>query len=179
MARKPPITPRRADQTYQQGVSPEIELLVGRAIITWSNLEIIMQEVIWTLLRVSVDEGRIMTSNLDAKYRMNLLRELGRYHLKHQQLADLLETLGHCEDLYGDRNLIAHGQWVTMLPDNIPAVLSLREKLPNDVDRRQVIASTMPKDRLEAIIDNMIIATNDLIALRRASSRSYTESLKL
>jgi hypothetical protein len=129
-----------------------------------------MEEVVWKLLRINVDEGRIVTANLDAKHKMNLLRELGKRHLKDPRLTDLSELLNHAEDLYAERNMIAHGEWVTLLPENVPTAMSLREKLPDDVSRVEVIATTFTKERMKAIIDNMGIAMNWLIDLRRELS---------
>jgi hypothetical protein len=165
--KKPPLTPRREDQSFTQGVSGPVELAIGRAIIEWTNLEKAIEEVVWRFLRVNVDEGRIVTAYLDAKHKMRLARQLSQRHMKDADLEEFLEVLGHVDDLYEERNLMAHGQWVTMTPDNTPAVMSLREKLPDWVSRQEVIATTMSLERIQAIVNNMVIARNAVIDLRR------------
>jgi hypothetical protein len=165
--RKPPLTPRRRDQSFVQGVSGPVELAVGRAIIEWTNLEKAIEEVVWRFLRINVDEGRIVTAHLDARHKMLLARQLAERHLQKEDAETFLEVLGQVQDLYDERNLMAHGQWVTLTPDNVPAVMSLREKLPEGVPRQEVIATTMSEERIRAIVDNMVIARNAVIDLRR------------
>jgi len=165
---KPPLIARRPEQSFRQRISRQIETLVGQTVVEWSRVEQVMEEVIWRLLRVTVDEGRIVTASLDAKYKMNLLRGLGKRHLRGQQHDDLMQVLDHCEDLLAERNLYSHGQWVTITPDNLPAVISLREKLPEGISRQEVISITMPADRMKVVVRNMVIARNALIELRRA-----------
>jgi hypothetical protein len=165
--KKPPITPRRPDQTFEQGVSGPAELWVGRAIIAWTRLEQAIEEVAWRLLRVGVDEGRIVTARLDARHKMMLARQLAERHLEKKEADEFLEVLGHIEDLYAQRNLMAHGQWVTLKPEDLPAVMSLREKLPEGVSRQEVISTVMPVDGIKAVVENMQLATNFVIDLRR------------
>jgi hypothetical protein len=112
--RKPPFRPRQPEQTHRQDISGEQELLIGRAVVTWSRIEKVVEEVSWALLRLPVDEGRIVTSRLDAKYKINLLRELGKKHFTGEHLIKITEILNKIEDLYIERNLIVHGEWVTI-----------------------------------------------------------------
>lgn len=142
---------RRPGQTYRMGVSPAQHLNIGRAIDHWSRIENLMQEVIWALLNVSVEEGRIITSRLDAKFRRMMMLSLAeRYMTKgtFKIFKDLVNK--KVSTLYDTRNLIAHGNWVTILPDNVPAVLSLREKsgdlLPDEVIFTRIDFAQMQKD---------------------------------
>jgi hypothetical protein len=175
---KPPIAPRQLGQTYRQQITPEIAGLVGSCIITWSRVEQAIEEVVWALLQIDVDHGRIITARLDAKYKMMLLRQLGNRHFREntKTSAEFSAVLERLEDLYGERNLMAHGQWVTLIPDNIPAVLSLREKLPKETPRNEIVATTIPQERLEAIQNNMYIISNYLIGLRKRLSKAIVRS---
>jgi len=75
---RPPIIPRQPGAIYEQGISEDQEQLIGSAISKWSGIEQAMEEVIWALLRLSVEEGRVITSPLDAKFKLNLLRGFGK-----------------------------------------------------------------------------------------------------
>ena len=129
-----------------------------------------MEEVIWGFLRLSVEDGRIITARLDARFRMNMLRGLGEKHMSKEDFSALSDLLKRIGDLYAERNLIAHGIWITSMPDNIPAVMSLREKLPDDAARNEIITTQMSPDRMAGIIRNMILVTHVLIDLRRTLS---------
>ena len=62
---------------------------------------------------------------------------------------------------------MAHGQWVTLVPDNVPAVMSLREKLPEGNPTDEIVTITMLPERLKVIAANMAIISNYLIDLRK------------
>jgi hypothetical protein len=142
-------------------------LWAGKAIIEWTYIEKAIEEVVWRFLRIDIDEGRIVTAHLDARHKMLLAKQLADRHLKDEDKEAFLEVLGHIDDLYAERNLVAHGQWVTITPDGIPAVMSLREKLPDGVSREEIISTTMPLERMKAIVTNMVLARNAVIELRR------------
>jgi hypothetical protein len=82
---------------------------------------------------------------------------------------NLMNTI---EDLYIDRNIIAHGKWGTLLPQNLPAAASLRDKdaqaLPSDV-----IIETYPKHRMICILRNIVLSMNSLIKTMNAHETSH------
>jgi hypothetical protein len=163
--KKPPIEPRRPDQIVRNTISPEQERLIGQAIAAWSRLDDALQEAIWHFLRLSMEDGRIVTARLDTKYKLNILRGLGQRHLDVEKFNDLSNLLGTIQDLYVDRNFIAHGKWVTLLPQNVPAATSLREKVDKIFDQADVIAETFPKDRMQVIIREIVISMNAIIQI--------------
>lgn len=169
---KPPITPRQPGQTYRRDFTSETAMLIGNCIALWSYVEQAIEEMVWAFLRIGIEEGRIVTARLDARHKMMLLDQLGHRHLKKEDLPEFLSVLPRLEDLYEIRNMIAHGQWVTLIPDEIPAVMSLREKLPEETPRDEVITTAMPEENLQATLNNMYILQNYLIDLRKRISAS-------
>jgi hypothetical protein len=142
-------------------------LLIGKAVVAWARLEHSINEVIWAFLRVPVEDGRIITSSLDTRYRLNLLRALGERHLAKDHLAILSDILKKINDLVEFRNLIIHGLWVTILPENVPAVQSLRGKLPNEANSNEVVTTVMPPDLMRNITDRATFMMNYLIDCRK------------
>jgi hypothetical protein len=141
--------------------------LVGNCLIRWSYVEQGIDEVIWAFLKISVEDGRIVTAHLDARHKMMLFRQLAYRHLPKNDLDEFSTVLGRLEDLYELRNLMAHGQWVTLVPQNTPAVMSLREKLPDHTPRDEIITTEITTDSLTATIDNMSIISNYLVDFRK------------
>lgn len=54
---KPPITPRRPEQYGVSDVSQEQQRLIGLVVLNWSKLEANIDDTIWHLLNLSLDEG--------------------------------------------------------------------------------------------------------------------------
>src|ERR1700676_2527713 len=113
MRRKHPgPMPRRPEAEVSQEISGPQELLIGKAVVAWTRLEHSIDEVIWAFLRVSVEDGCIITSSLDTRYRLNLLRALGERHLTKEHLAILSDIIKKINELVEFRNLVIHGLWV-------------------------------------------------------------------
>jgi hypothetical protein len=132
-----------------------------------------MHEVIWSFLNVNIEEGRIVTARLDAKFVINILRGLGPFHLDASAASELLILLNHITDLYEDRNMIAHGKWGTLLPDKLPAVASLKAKGEINTPPSEVIIETYPDFRMIDILRKIAVANNAMIALRDAHETSH------
>jgi hypothetical protein len=157
---------------YVQRISQKQEMLIGRAIATWSGVEQVIEEVIWCLLNLSPEEGRVVTSPLDGKFKLNLLRGLGRKRLNRHTFKSLNDAVKELRILYERRCLFAHGIWVTTRPKNIPAALSLRAKIPEQFDQADVVATLFPRDLMVAIIYKMKVIANALVGLRNELSAS-------
>jgi hypothetical protein len=169
---KPPIRPRGSDRSVKHEVSAGQERFIGQAIAAWSRLEDTMQEAIWSFLNVGIEEGRIVTARLDARFKLNILRGLGAIHLSEKTAEQFKELLAEITDLYADRNFIAHGKWLTMLPDNLPAAASLRERDPT-VPSTEITVETFPADRMREIIRSTITAMNSLIKIMNEHETSH------
>jgi hypothetical protein len=164
---KAPVTPRQPGDTYKREITEDVTSLVGNYIVRWSYVEQGIDEVIWAFLKLDVEDGRIVTAHLDARHKMILFRQLGHRHLPESRFGEFSTVLGRLEDLYELRNLMAHGLWVTLVPRNTAAVMSLREKLPDDTPQNEVITTEMTKDSLTTTINNLAIIANSLVDLRK------------
>jgi len=123
----------------------------------WSALELIVEELIWEILDMGVEAGRRITATLDFKFKVRLLKEVAPVKLNATELASLNKLINRADDLYTLRNYVAHGQWVTVMPGNLPAVQTLREKLPPDAAKNEVVLLDCPKEWMEEVIKHMII----------------------
>jgi hypothetical protein len=150
----------------RQDISGPQELLIGKAVVAWSRLEHSINEIIWALLRVSVEDGRIITASLDTRYRLNLLRALGDRRLAEIDVKLLSDLIKKINELNEYRNLIVHGLWVTILPDDAPAVQSLRGKLPDDAGANEVVTTVMSAELMHGVIDRIVFMMNYLINVR-------------
>jgi len=80
-------------------------------VVAWSKLEACMEDLIWSLLEVEIEEGRIMTARVDAVGKIRMLRELGELEMPEEMFHRLSPTLDEIDVLRDDRNFIVHGSW--------------------------------------------------------------------
>jgi hypothetical protein len=157
---------RRPTTEVRQEISGPQELLIGQFVVAWSRLDHSVDEVIWSLLRSSVDDGRVITARLDLTYKFNLLRGLAQRRLSKDDLGALFEIIKKINDLNEFRVLIIHGLWVTV--QDTPAVQSMRGKLPEEAGFNEVVTTEMPRDLMQGLINNTTILMNYLIDCRKA-----------
>src|SRR5438309_133856 len=100
------------------------QTLVGRLVMAWSSLEASMQGLIWAFLNLSLSDGRILTSRLDASSIIPILQALGRRHLTEDRLQGFLDELSTINGYREGRNFIVHGLWYIIGVGDIPAVMS-------------------------------------------------------
>lgn len=158
---KPPKQPRpvrkdkRPDQTMTSDIAEEHYRLIGEVVVTWARLEVTMERIIWGFLRLSEIDGRLITTRLDTGPKLQMLSHLADRYLLDGALKDrFVEALVRVGELVDDRNLIVHGVWGTLMPDDVPIVGSLRRKSP--VGR--ATAETFSPERMNAIIDDTTVA---------------------
>jgi hypothetical protein len=72
---------KRDDQYAIFGVGMQHERLVGRAVIEWSRLEAVLNDLIWCFLNLSFEDGRALTGRADAGTKIALLRLIAPRHL--------------------------------------------------------------------------------------------------
>jgi hypothetical protein len=162
---KPPILPPDATIEHNPTVSLQYERLIGRAIIAWSKLEACMEDFIWSLLKIDLEQGRVITGRVDAVGKIRMLRELGRLELPELMFHRLSPALDEIDVLRDDRNFIAHGSWgrTKYRGEWVHVCLSLRPKSPTpDV----VVSESFPEIRMRAIIDGIERTKWTLIRLR-------------
>jgi hypothetical protein len=163
---KPPVLPPDPKQEVEPTVSPQYERLIGRTIAAWSKLEACMEDFIWSLLKVEIEQGRVMTARVDAVGKIRMLRELGHLELPEAMFHRLSLTLDEIDVLRDDRNFIAHGSWGRTKVDMtmVHVCVSLRPKAPSP---DQVVSETFPEKRMLTIIDGIERTKWTLIELMR------------
>ena len=161
---KPPVLPVNPDQKVEPTVSMQYERLIGRVIVAWSKLEACMDDFIWSLLGVEIEQGRVMTARVDAVGKIRMLRELGQLELPEKLFHQLSPTLDEIDVLRDDRNFIAHGSWGRMGPYMAHVAVSLR---PKPLAPDELVSETFSEKRMRGIIDGIERTKRTLIELQR------------
>jgi hypothetical protein len=65
------------------------ERLIGRIVVAWSKLEGAMEDLIWQLLGIGIEQGRVITSRLDAVTKIRMIRALAEPALTEPQWINL------------------------------------------------------------------------------------------
>jgi hypothetical protein len=158
---KPPKTPRPpkppflsfADHhTVDPIISDAHKILMGTVIERWSKLEAVMDDLIWSMLKLQFETGRTITNRFDAAGKIKLIRQIAPFTLTeahHHRLAPIIDQADFRRE---DRNFIAHGSWGTLMPDRIPICSSLR---PTARNPDEVVAETFPATRMREIADEL------------------------
>src|SRR5438105_1245962 len=133
-------------------VNPEIgllqEKLIGRVVVQWSNIEAGLNNLIWGFLRLSIEDGRVLTGRMDAQIKIAMIRKLAPRFLTGEPLYDLTRALKLADSVRDDRNFIVHGSWATKLADGLPLAVSIRAKS----DPGEVLAEQFPPERMRIIL---------------------------
>jgi hypothetical protein len=127
---KPPFQPLRPEQTTIGRVGMAHERFVGRVVTEWAKLEALLNDLIWTMTGLKIEDGRLLTERQDASRLIAILRGLSERYLIDEGTPSprsrFLDALDIIDQLREDRNLIIHGAWGEV--DGIPILLSLRAK---------------------------------------------------
>jgi hypothetical protein len=157
--------PEKLTGQYKHDIPDEYELLIGKIVVAWSRLESAVEELTWAFLKRAPDDGRIITSPLDAKYKISMLRGFGIKIIKGHSLKKFHKAIKLLRNLYDHRNIIAHGNWVTLSNGKFASV-SLKRKIPEDIDQMTVDAVSYDSEQLTIILQQCIQLMNYLIELR-------------
>jgi hypothetical protein len=145
----PRTVKRRPDQSLTDAVpKAHLELIAG-VIIQWSRLDGVIQELIWKLLKLDIEDGRVVTCLNDISVNISILRTLFRRKLPKAVADAFLLRLNQLTPLMEARNLVAHGLWATVMPEGDPGVLSLRKRTP---EVGQIVWSGFSADYLRKLI---------------------------
>jgi hypothetical protein len=166
---KAPILPAKPGAVLSS-LLPQHEWLIGRSVVVWSFLENQMSELIWGLLGLEIERGRIITGRMDASSKISKLRELGKVVLNCATYEFMTETLDHIDIQREDRNAVVHGTWA--LDDQMtPIVLSLKQKaLAPD----EVVSEAFPESRMLLLIENIGISGTRLSKLKKELAEAGT-----
>jgi hypothetical protein len=107
-----------------------------------------MQDVIWQLLGVPIDDGRIITASADANRKLQWLNGFARKHLTGTEAEKMTGILEHIEVLRTERNFIMHASWCTHTKTGDPCGMSVKEKA---ADPTEIVMESFPLYRMEAI----------------------------
>jgi hypothetical protein len=145
--------PLRSDQVGSPEIGQVQEKLIGRVIVEWSKLEQCIQDLIWRLVNLRFEDGRVITERMDVTRLIAIAKVLSRRHLKDEALlTEVLDALARADELRDDRNFVVHGTWCTVEPDGIAYSSSLRQKsLPGEVT-----AEEFPHSRMRRIVAEII-----------------------
>ena len=151
---------------------------IGRVAAAWSHLEATLDDLIWHLLDLCDEDGRIITDGLDAIRKIEMARKLAERYFSDDQLETLKAVLKTVDDLRLDRNFIIHGIWGSIAPaKRLAAALSFRPKAPPG----QVALETFPPIRMKSIADGIDNARFAIVELTRQlqplRQRQHKESL--
>lgn len=92
---------------------PKHYAAVGALVTDWAHLEFGIERLIWSLLNIRHREGRALTTGMQARPKLDLLRILGKHYAPTEKIADNITEL--CDEagaLAAKRNDVAHGIWV-------------------------------------------------------------------
>jgi len=120
-----------------------------------------MGDAIQKMLGLDLEYGRIITGRLDATNLIRMLREIGGLYFEEPDFHTLWTICDKIDILREDRNLIVHGTWGRSDDSSAPMALSLRIK----GDPNEIISETFPRERMNAIISNILSLKWDLIRL--------------
>lgn len=84
---------------------------IGQFIVTWTYFEHALQAVIWNFLNISSEEGRITVREPRATDRLDMIRELGKFHKAEMDFILLKDMRKRADLLAGYRHMMAHCFW--------------------------------------------------------------------
>ncbi len=144
--------PFRSNQSPRPEIGQIQERLIGRAIVEWSKLENCIRDLIWSLVSLSFEDGRVLTERTDIARLITVAKVLARRRLEEPLLTEVIDALTRADELRDDRNFIVHGTWCTVEPVGVPYSSSLRQKsLPGEVT-----AEEFPHSRMRRIVAEII-----------------------
>jgi hypothetical protein len=166
-AEKPPLQDFGEGIFVSKYVSPNHERLLGRLVVAWSRLEAVMGDLIWVILGVDAEDGRVITARMDARTKLQWLRVYLKRCLSEDSFAECLKTLDKIQQRQEDRNFAMHGSWGTSRLDNAsygdPIAFSLRASSAPD----KVVSETFPRGRMYEIIDDIEACRRELFIWRK------------
>jgi hypothetical protein len=93
---------------------------------------------------------------------ISMLRALSiRYIIDQKVLQEFLDTLVTIDEFRNDRNFIIHGQWIILMPEDIPAAMSLRP----EAEAGGVVSERFPVWRLQEIVKGIESCRRQLLKL--------------
>ncbi|AGK58262.1 hypothetical protein HYPDE_32948 [Hyphomicrobium denitrificans 1NES1] len=141
-------------------VGPIQYRLIGQFLVEWSKLEAALDDLIWRILGLSDDDGRVITTKFDARTRIEVLIVLGQRYFEGWRLRFLVAALDATDNLREHRNFIAHGVWGRM-SGGVAVAMSLKPKS----ELGEIIGQSYPHDQMREL-------TMDVLKAKRIITRT-------
>src|SRR2546423_4663272 len=120
---------------------------IGLIAIHWSYLEHAIEQLIWVILELNTSTGRAITSDLQMRGRLKMLRKL--IDAKHPPMSDVIQNLTKTiQSLEDDRNLIVHGIWGRRDGSSDPSAISLKRSAGSP---SMIYGERFPRERMDEI----------------------------
>jgi hypothetical protein len=124
-----------------------IKIAMASAIMAFSKMEMAAEHFIWDLLRLSSEDGKLVTS-IDAKGKFELAKKLSDRYLMplHEDPEKTKMAWAFVREMIEARNKMAHGIW-SMIDGQTPVVASYR--IPTEPGT--VNSEHFPLERINAV----------------------------
>src|SRR6478672_812447 len=111
-SRKPPFRELPSYACHDRNIGMQHERLVGRLVMSWANIEGIIQSIIWEILKLNFDDGKAVAAHNDVQTNMTILRNIATRRLNEDRLGLLYSSLDRVKDAQEYRNTVVHSQWI-------------------------------------------------------------------
>ena len=157
---------------------------IGQIIVKWSYLEYRLSTVIWQILGVSDEVGRLAVSDPRAQQKFELIRDL--LHLRGHEMAEKNYTGMYTaiEAVQGIRDVAAHGVWT--FEDGIWHVLKFSGKIEDQTVHKVRRKRRYKPEGLEASatglapviqqINNLIMAVDEIEKIVASLGKAQKQS---
>lgn len=93
-------------------IPPMLLVAIGALLMEFSHLEITLNHLIWTILRLSTDDGKDLTVRLDTRPKLEILKEVSRRYIgSDRKVKTIKDASKRISELTMYRNACAHGMW--------------------------------------------------------------------
>lgn len=117
-----------ADDDDNEDISDLDYQLIGKAICAWNILDSCIEQLIWHLLGLPTEKGRLLTSRTDVQPKVQVLIALAEMNPNQGTAETIKNTAKHFEKLSIYRNTIVHAVWVKNSETGQLIAMSLRHK---------------------------------------------------
>jgi hypothetical protein len=146
--------------------------LIGQVVVEWSWLESALDDMIWQLLGLDLEDGRALTKRTDASTKVAILNSIAPRYLDGPALDAIQDALSDINEIRDDRNFVVHGVWGMLRPDGVPIVMSLR----SNSAPTEITSETFSHERLRQIANDTRKAKHTLVEIMQQLAPSPDKS---
>ena len=162
----------------------DYSLEIGRIITKWAYLENYLQRCVHLMMGVDDVVGRVALKETRVPERVKLIEEIAYLRGFSLEKKIMKSTRKMVEEVYGWRNLIAHGLWVE-LPEHGWCVRQTKGKLPQEAkleglaQNRKITPEAVPVslELLRNISENTGIMIKNAQAMQDALTEMITQQM--